>query len=210
MSKNIVTIDRDYDNTSFFIDHEDVQWTLFTLGLSRGSSGSRCCRWWNCCGSRCHCFEMVLMLWWPINNHNSPDCDWVVVIGGIVVGAAVTILGGFNDFHSGNNVGNSDGGDNSLSDDDSITKAIDGKTAKRLLFPGVLVLSTDLKVANVILVVIIVCNKRLSWYSPSIRSRRQSSHWHPWCILISWGCSWEPPWVKDYELFLNIFILFAK
>ena len=93
-------------------------------------------------------------------------------------------MGGFNDFHSGNNVGNSDGGDNSLSDDDSITKAIDGKTAKRLLFPGVLVLSTDLKVANVILVVIIVNsaqivtnqNKILSWYSPSIRSRRQSSH----------------------------------
>ena len=97
------------------------------------------------------------------------------------------------------------------------TKAIDGKTAKGLLFSGVLVLSTDLKVANVILVVIIVNsaqivthqNKRLSWYSPSIRSRRQSSHWHPWCILISWGCSWEPPWVKDHELFLNIFIQMA-
>ena len=36
------------------------------------------------------------------------------------------------------------------------TKAIDGKTAKRLLFSSVLVLSTDLKVANVISVVIIV------------------------------------------------------
>ena len=36
------------------------------------------------------------------------------------------------------------------------TKAIDGKAAKRLLFSGVLVLSTDLKVANVIVVVIIV------------------------------------------------------
>ena len=99
----------------------------------------------------------------------------------------------------------------------SFTKAIDGKTAKRLLFSSVLVLSTDLKVASVILVVIIVNsaqivthqNKRLSWYSPSIRSRRQSSHWHPWCILISWGCSWEPPWVKGHELFLNIFIQMA-
>jgi len=30
---------------------EEVRHTLATLGLSRRSSGSRCCRWWNCCGA---------------------------------------------------------------------------------------------------------------------------------------------------------------
>merc|ERR1712107_254167 len=55
---------------------EEVRHTLATLGLSRRSSGSRCCGWWNCGWSHCH-------------------------------------------------------------------KAIDGKTAKRLFFSGVLVLSTD-------------------------------------------------------------------
>merc|ERR1719309_483855 len=33
---------------------EEVRHTLATLGLSRRSSGSRCCRWWKCCGSSCH------------------------------------------------------------------------------------------------------------------------------------------------------------
>ena len=52
---------------------------------------------------------MVLMLWWSISydNDDIPDCDWVVVIDGIVNGAAVNVFC-LNDFGDGDLDGYSD------------------------------------------------------------------------------------------------------